>query len=179
MFRKIINLFRRRPNQQSTATIVHDSPAQDLSYDDHQWAAVEARKTGERHMKEGDYNAAWKHLCIAKDEFIKHASDCGFTFDQSIALDATISEIMADVLRREGRHIPALVHIIYWIIAGSRVNKKIKRHGDKFKAYFDRCKFTSISRAEAWLEVQFVGDAHAYFIAESLVKRWSGFGEEN
>lgn len=175
MFKSLFKLFRKTagPTLKASAFVSLSEP--ESEYKDHLGAAVEARKLAEQYIRESNYNEAWRYLCIAKDEFVNHAGKNNFTFDQLIALDATIAELMADVLRREGRHIPALVHIVYWVIAGARVNKRIKRHGDKFKAYFGRCNLKDISLAEAWLDVQSVGEGHAYTVAEELVKQWSGF----
>lgn len=174
MLKSLFKWFRKSAEPTLETSAFVGLPEFESEYQDHLGAAVDARKAAEQYIKEKNYNEAWRYLCIAKDEFANHANQHNFTFDQFIALDATIAELMADVLRREGRHIPALVHIVYWVIAGARVDKRIKRHGDKFKAYFGRCKLKDVSLTEAWLDVQSVGDGHAYIIAEELVKQWSG-----
>ena len=59
---------------------------------------------------------------------------------------------LANILRKEGRHKQALGHIIYWVACGR--DRPLKSHESKFRAYFNRLKFSymTLSEAEAFVE---------------------------
>lgn len=63
----------------------------------------------------GDFNAAWGFYQEMKEQYLQHANRENFTHAQTLALDSAVSQPLADILRLEGKHRDALVHIVYWI----------------------------------------------------------------
>ena len=72
-------------------------------------------------------------------------------------LNFDFHEYLADILRKEGKHTQALVHILAWYAVGFWGSQNLrnfdgdlckplaKRYDSKVKAYFNRCKFKSVS----------------------------------
>lgn len=96
--------------------------------------------------KAGEYDRAWGLLHEQKSLYMKHASRCNWKAEDVLNLDGSVSQPLANILRLEGNHGQALVHILYWIITA---RNPIKGHDQKLKAYFDRCKFEGVSLDEA------------------------------
>jgi hypothetical protein len=61
----------------------------------------------------GNFDAAWRSYQEMKIFYSQHAARCNFTAAETLALDACVSQPMADILRLEGKHHDALVHIMY------------------------------------------------------------------
>lgn len=122
--------------------------------DDHLTKAAAAKKEAEAAVARGEYDVAWKHFHEQKMFYLKNASEGGFTPEQTLALDASVNEDLANILRLEGKHDLALAHIAYWI-ACSR-EKAPKREAQKLRAYFNRCSFkkTSFDECSALIERQ-------------------------
>lgn len=93
----------------------------------------------------GNFDAAWGFYHEMKGFYLQHAARCNFTAAQALAIDASVSQPMADILRLEGKHHDALVHIIYWVATSERPTKTQQQ---KLTAYFNRCKFQSIGVPE-------------------------------
>ena len=106
---------------------------------DHLGPAAEAGHAAKAAVKEKRFDDAWGLYHLQKSHYHQHASQFEFSARQVLALDASVSEQLANVLRLEGRHPLALTHILYWVIAQKDSPKK--RHLTKLKAYFGRCKF--------------------------------------
>lgn len=105
---------------------------------------------------------------------MQHANRSGLTPEQALALDASVHEEMANILRLEGRHQEALVNILYWVLAGS--NRPIKRHTQKLQAYFNRCKFLNTSIEEAEIEIATQQALPEFMLAKSIVSKWVAIG---
>jgi hypothetical protein len=96
--------------------------------------------------KAKEFDKAWKLFHKQKQYYLQHANKMGFSVAQTLALEGSVHENMANVLRLESRHKDALIHIIYWIASDT---KKIKRHDQKLSAYFERVKFENVDIDEA------------------------------
>lgn len=115
---------------------------------DHLADAAEARLQATIAEKAGDYDAAWQHLHDEKHHFLLHANKQKFSIQHTLALDSTVHEKMANILRKEKRHNDAFLHIAYWVT--SQRHRPIKRHRDKFRAYYNRAESMSVSEDDAW-----------------------------
>ena len=92
-----------------------------------------------------NYNVAWVLLQDVKALYLKHAQQCRFTTAQTLALDASVSQAMADILRLERKHDDALVHILYWV--GS-TSPPTKSQIAKMGAYLRRSSVAYVSHGE-------------------------------
>lgn len=113
--------------------------------EDHLYDAAAAGAKAKEAAAAGKFDEAWGLYQDQKQHYLKHAARSGFTKAQVLALDASVSESLANILRLEGKHHDALVHIVYWVAASSRVTKSQQQ---KIPAYFNRCKFKNITLSE-------------------------------
>lgn len=127
-------------------------------------AAVKAKK----------YDEAWGFYHEQKSFYMQHANRTGFTAKQALALDASVHEDMANILRLESKHKDALVNIVYWVLAGS--DRPIKRHQQKLQSYFNRCKFNNTNLAEAAKRIEEQNILPEYTLARSIVSEWVSRG---
>ncbi len=104
-------------------------------------AAIAGDKAGKA-KKDKEFDKAWKYLHESKGFYLQHAAAQNFTHKQTLALDSSISISLADILRLEGKHDQALVHIIYW---ASGTNNFSKTDQKKVTAYFNRAKLSNSS----------------------------------
>ncbi|MDY6976799.1 MAG: hypothetical protein SVW51_11335 [Pseudomonadota bacterium] len=132
--------------------------------------AARAKHDAQAAVKEKNFDLAWRNFHIQKDYYLKHATRCGFTLKQTLSLDSSVHEDMANVLRIEGRHLQAFTDILYWVIAQS--GRPIKRHNTKLKAYFNRCKFKNVSfdAVEKFAQSQY--ENPDFFTARNKVQEW-------
>lgn len=114
----------------------------DFSKNDHLGKAAIAGSKAQEAVASGQFDVAWGFYQDQKQHYLQHASRCGFTKAQLLALDASVSEPMANILRLENRHHDALVHIVYWVAASQRITKSQQR---KLTAYFNRCRFKTVT----------------------------------
>ena len=104
-------------------------------------------------VKNKEYSKAWEVFHKQKHCLMKHADEYNFTTQQTSALDASVSENLANILRLEGRHVDALAHIIYWVSTSSKITKAQEK---KLTSYFNRSKLNDvdISQVEKFIESQ-------------------------
>jgi hypothetical protein len=136
--------------------------------------AADAGHKAKAAVKAKQYDEAWGLYHGQKSFYMKHANRSGFTAKQALALDASVHEEMANILRLESKHEDALVHIVYWILAG--VDRPIKRHQQKLQSYFNRCKFenTTLSDAEKVIDAQ--TKLPEFTLAKAIVSEWVSRG---
>ena len=123
-------------------------------------AALEARQ----------YDKAWKLFHEQKLHYLKHASRSHFTRLQTLALDASVSEDLANVLRLEGKHKTALVHALYWVAASPRRTKTQDR---KLSAYFNRAKIIGIDYSAVEGLLKLIKHNPELPIIQRHVKKWT------
>lgn len=104
--------------------------------------AVMCEKKGLAEIKEQKFNQAWKSFHEQKQHYMEHANRSEFTPHQALALDASVSVNLANILRLESKHLDAFIHILYWV---STSQSKTKAQEQKLKAYFNRAKTEGLS----------------------------------
>lgn len=134
--------------------------------------AAQAKHAGLQALKKGLYDVAWGCFHEQKEQYVKQATRSRFSKRDFLALDSTVSEHLANVLRAENKHKLALVHITYWVLAHR--HRPTKSQANKFKAYFNRCKFEGVTLAQAESDVAAVKPLANYPEAQELVARWAG-----
>lgn len=88
-------------------------------------------------IKEKRYDDAWRILHEKKHLLMLHANQHGCNAAQVIAIDGSVHEFLANILRLEGKHDEALVHCVYWI-KSSASHGITKKQINKLPAYLNR-----------------------------------------
>lgn len=136
--------------------------------------AAEAGQKARAALKEDKHDEAWGFYHEQKSLYMQHANRCGFTARQVLALDSSIHERLANILRLEGKHQDALVHIVYWVLGGAE--RPVKAHQQKLQSYFNRCKFKNISLTEAVKMIEAQNKLPEFTLAKSIVSEWVSQG---
>jgi len=146
----------------------------DFQRDDFLGKAADVGHKAKAEVKAKQYDKAWGLYHEQKTFYMQHANRSSFTATQALALDASVHEDMANILRLEGKHEDALVNIVYWVL--TVVDRPIKRHQQKLQSYFNRCKFenTSLSDAEKTIDEQ--TKLPEFALAKSIVTQWVSCG---
>lgn len=103
--------------------------------------ATDAKQAAEAAVKSGDFDEAWRLLHKVQYNYARYASVSRFTASQLLALDGSVREDLANVLRLEGRDDDALAEIIYWVASGS---ESVERHDQKLQAYLKRSSLDNV-----------------------------------
>jgi len=98
---------------------------------------------------------------------MRHANEQRFNAQETSALDASVSENLANILRIEKKHTDALIHIIYWISTSSR---RTKAQDKKLDAYFNRAKLEKLKLSQ--LE-DFIAKNSGFRNIRNQVQEWS------
>jgi len=161
--------------ERSQGTEAHDDFAarllEEFSKNDHLGKAAVAREKARTAEAEKDYDAAWRFYHEQKEHYLQHASRNRFTKAQTLALDGSVSQQLANILRIEGKHDDALIHILYWVASSSRPTKTQEQ---KLIAYLKRCKFKAISVADLQRTIEEFGENPDFVQIKNAVAAWRG-----
>lgn len=122
-------------------------------------------------VEAGQYDVAWRLYHEMKEQYLRHAARLKFTPAQTLALDSRVSLPMANVLRLEGKHPDALVHIIYWVAADSKVTKA---HAQKLSAYLKRCEFKGVTLETVQRFIESIRPIPNFVKIRDVVAAWNG-----
>lgn len=125
-------------------------------------------------VKSKQHDEAWGLYHEQKSFYMQHANRSNFTAKQALALDASVHEEMANILKLEGKHEDALAHIVYWVLAG--VERPIKRHQQKLQSYFNRCEFKNTTLSDATKIINAQTKLPQFALARSIVSEWVSRG---
>lgn len=92
-----------------------------------------------------------------------------FTAREILALDGSVSEGLANILRLQQKHDEALTHMLYCLMSS---NTPIKSHRTKIVAYFNRCKFKGIGIEELNEFISSAPGLPDLGAIQSKVKQW-------
>lgn len=135
--------------------------------------AAEIGKATREAEKSGDHDLVWRLVHMQKMEYLRHAAKSGFTHSQTLALDGRLHKVMANVLRKEGKHRDALVHILYWASSYdkiSRTNRKI------VQAYINRANLPGARDSEVFDFLRHGLQRRDLADTQSQVAKWSSAG---
>ena len=138
--------------------------------EDHLGKAAELKKNAKVAIKNKLFDEAWKLLQEQKIVYMKHANSAGFTAKQVLALDATVHVDLANILRMEGKHTEALIHIVYWV--ANNYDNMTKTQEQKLTAYLNRSNLKLTSIEEAKIAISFLAENPEYVDAQELVSIW-------
>lgn len=81
---------------------------------DYLYLAAEAGRDAKAAAKAGNFDTAWGLFHDQKQIYLQYAQHQGWGARQTLALDSSVHEDLADLLRLEKRHREAFPHILYW-----------------------------------------------------------------
>lgn len=140
-----------------------------IDSNDYLGLAVNARNRAKIEMKNKNYEKAWELFSKQQQYYYQHAEKQNFTGSQTIALAAGVSEDFANILRLEGNHKQALVHMIY-CVAEEYPNVRYK--AKKLPAYFKRAKFNNVTFEELEDFIFSLPKPPDYRAIQDEVKEW-------
>lgn len=146
----------------------------DLQRNDFLGKAAKAGHDAKAAVKDKQYDKGWALYQEQKSFYMRHANRSGFTASQALALDASVHEDMANILRLENKHEDALAHIVYFVLAGA--DRPIKRHQQKLKSYFNRCKLKNTDLSEAERIIASNTKLPEFTLARHIVSEWVSRG---
>lgn len=104
--------------------------------------AAVARQKAKTAIKEKRFDDAWRLLHKQREYYDRHIrSGYPFTETQARCMQSQIDEDFANILRLEGKHKQALVHIIFWVGSHTASGRITATMDKKLLSYFNRCKF--------------------------------------
>lgn len=165
---------KKKPKSDSEFKDYAQKVMADFQENDFLGKAAEAGHQAKAAVKDKQYDKAWGLYHEQKSFYMQHANRSGFTANQVLAFDASVHENMANILRLEKKHEDALVNIVYWVLAG--VDRPIKRHQQKLKSYFNRCKFKNTELTEAERIIASNTKLPEFTLAKSIVSEWLSRG---
>lgn len=169
----IFNFFKKKKttvDNNSEATVSTERLLAEFERKDFLGKAAVSGHKAKTAVKNKQYDKAWELFHKQKTLYMQHADRCGFTANHTLALDATVHEELANILRLESKHEEAFTNIVYWVLAGS--DRPIKRHQQKLKSYFNRCKFKNTSLTEVEDTIASNSALPDYTLARSFVSEW-------
>lgn len=150
-----------------------ESPLTSSDRADHLGRAAAAKHRGKQAIANADYNGAWRCFHEQKEHCLRHAKRYGMTARQTLALDASVHEDLSNVLRLEGKHDDALVHLIYCVVSSPRPTKVQSK---KVSTYFSRCGFKNVSPDELATLLAMPRELPDLLFVQARVRAWRAQG---
>ena len=140
-----------------------------IDKDDYLGLAASAKHRAKIALKDKDYDLAWELFHDQKKYLYKHGQKYNFDIRNMQALEGDISENLANILRLEGYHSDALVHILFSISTNPGVQSKMK----KLPAYFKRTKFNmNFEEVLQYVYTLQTSDEVIFSDIQEKVKKW-------
>lgn len=117
----------------------------------------------------GDFDDAWRHYHEQKAHYINHANRSEFTPAQAIALEGSVNRSLANILRLEGRHSEALVHILYYY---ATTPKRTKTDEKQLLAYYNRSKIKAVEIDEVRAFAENLGPVPNFRSIQAACSQW-------
>lgn len=136
----------------------------------HLGKAAAARGEALQAIREGEHDKAWGLLHDVKSHYLDQARFYGMTARQTLALDASVHKHLANILRKEGKHHDAMVHVLYWL--GAANNPPSEAESKKYRAYLNRCKFNVITSDRALRDLFRLRENPSYENAMVAFNEW-------
>jgi len=123
------------------------------TFNDNLGDAAKFKHKGLLAIKNKEFNKAWECFHEQKLSYMNHASQHKFNAQETLALDGSVSENLANILRLEKKHKDALIHIIYWVSTSPSTTKSQEK---KLISYFNRAKLkaVNISQVNAFITIK-------------------------
>ena len=126
-------------------------------------------------IKAGQHDEAWS---VVHHAMAKPLENWWLSFD--------FHEYLADILRKEGKHTQALAHVLAWYAVGFWKSQNLrnfdgdlcaaltKKHSSKLRAYFNRCKFRSVSFDQCRMCAESLPAPPGLREIQRVVSEWAG-----
>jgi hypothetical protein len=150
-----------------------DKRLADYGPDDCLGRAAEIGRASQEAMAAGNHDLVWRLVQMEKVLYMQHAAKSGFTRAQTLALDGGLHRVMAEVLRKEGKHRDALVNILYW---ASSYPKTARATEKLVRAYLNRAKVPSLRDNDVFLYLNAGLQNRELTEIQSQVARWYQVG---
>lgn len=157
---------RRSPTTDSVDDVIKALGRIDST--DYLGKAARAGKRARKAIEAGDFDGAWRHYHEQKMHYAGQARRSEFTPAQALALDGSVSQSLANVLRLEERHQEALVHFIYYYCT-TRVSKSDVK---QLVAYLNRSKITSVDISDVQKFTASLGPLPDFRAIQAACDRW-------
>ncbi|WKN20802.1 hypothetical protein [Azotobacter vinelandii] len=125
-------------------------------------------------VRAGDLDKAWDLYLDQKSLYLQHANQWEWNAQDTIALTASLDKNLANILRLKGRHHDALPHVLYW--AAAQAHRPSKHHGQKIRAYFNRCKLKNTTLDEVTAFVALSAEHPDLRAIQDKVQEWIARG---
>lgn len=135
--------------------------------------AADAKHKALQAVKNKEFDKAWKMFHEQKVNYMQHAAWAKFTRLQTLRLDGSVSENLANVLRLEGKHSQALVHVVYWIASSREITKTQKK---KLGPYLNRTGLKNITESQVWAYIKSIKTNPDYRFIQAKVNEWINDG---
>ena len=146
----------------------HFTPLTEAEPADHLGRAATAKQRGKAAVAQKRYHDAWRHFHEQKEHYLRQARRYGMTAQQTLALDGSVHEDLANIRRLEGNHDEALVHLLYCVSSSPRPTKAQLK---KIFSYFSRCGFGRVNSDE--LSAYLANPRNSDFVtARTCVAAW-------
>ena len=142
-------------------------------HEDYLGKAADAKINALQSVKEGKYDKAWGLFQNQKKYYIQHALECKFTEHQMLALEVSVDEHLANILRLEGNHGGAFLSIMRWVVFSGKTTKAQEK---KLSAYFNRVKLKNTTIEEVRKFIDSVQGKCEYKDIEDQVQKWLSMG---
>lgn len=109
-----------------------------MEMEDYLGEAANEKQAAKTAIKEKRFDDAWRHLNNQKEYYLRHASRMGFSKTDTLVIDSSPHEDMANILRLEGKHKNALSNMSYTYKAAYTASRPIITLEKKLEAYYNR-----------------------------------------
>lgn len=140
-----------------------------IDIEDYLSLAANAHICANAEMKKKNYEEAWKLFTKQQQYYYQHAKKQNFTTSQTIALGATVSEYLANILRLENNHQQALVHFIYCV---ADEYPTVRYKAKKLPVYLKRAKLKNVDFEELESFIYSLSKPLNYKTIQDKVKEW-------
>ena len=120
-------------------------------------------------IKAGEHDKAWRLLHEKQVLYTKHASRWNFGRVDTLTILSGIHGGFAEILKLEGKHADALVHVLYMVASDRR---QLKKHTDSLRIYFNRCKLKETQLDELMAYSETVWCNPDFQAIQSKVSEW-------
>ncbi len=136
---------------------------------DHLGCAATAKQKGKLAIAEARYSDAWRYFHEQKEHYLRHARRYGMSAEQTLALDGSVHEDLANIRRLERKDDDALIHLLYCVSSNPRPTKAQSK---KIFSYFSRCEFKRVNADELSSYLSKSRKTSDFLAAQACVVAW-------
>lgn len=131
--------------------------------------AAELKREAKLAEREKRFDDAWRAIEASKNEYLKHAEYLDWDRKDTLRLYAGAFEITANILRKEGKHVEALRHFLYFSAHSANPSAS---HISKLRAYLNRSNLPSTSVAAALAVIDRSKEVDGMEVIDRAIQSW-------